>query len=266
MPSGEGVTVAHDTCREQRVAAPFDSTCRVGPFRVADAGLQAIVEHCVRGLGTRTTALALHVGALNARSDRAFVAAVDAADVVYADGAAVVLLARAAGHRGVSRTATTDLGWELFAQASRALGRPARVVVIGGPSGLAEAAAIRLEATGHVDVRYSTHGYHRAWDDVLAHARAAAPDVVVVGLGMPREALWVHQHAAALPECLVFTCGGWLGFVAGHERRAPVWAQQHGFEWLFRLAHQPRRLARRYASGFLTILRMLPGQITTRRP
>lgn len=85
-------------------------------------------------------------------------------------------------------------------------------------------------------------------DEMRERLRAARPDVVWVGLGTPRQDVFVHQHAEAL-GCTAVAIGAAFDFHAGAKRQAPGWVQRHGLEWAFRLATEPRRLWRRYLIG-----------------
>lgn len=226
----------------------------VGPFRVSDERADELVIRLVKGavdcLGSRPfLAYALHVGGLNDRGDRAFVEAMGRADVVYADGMSVVLLARLAGASRLERAGTTDIGWGVLRALSAALGRPARVALVGGPDGLTARAGAVLAADAGVRVVATEHGYHGNWDGVLERVAAARPDLFIVGLGAPREMKWVEAQRGALPDCLVMTCGGWFGFLTAREKRAPGWMQSVGLEWAYRLTQAPRRLAGRYIRG-----------------
>ncbi len=232
-------------------------TVAVGPFRVWDERAEDLVDRLVTGavecLGSRPfLAYALHVGGLNDRDDRAFVQAMGRADVVYADGMSVVLLARLAGATRLERAGTTDIGWGVLRVLSAALGRPARVALVGGPDGLTARAGAVLAAEAGVQVVVTEHGYHDDWDGVLERVAAVRPDLFIVGLGAPREMKWVEAQRAALPDCLVMTCGGWFGFLTAQEKRAPGWMQTAGLEWSYRVAQAPRRLAGRYARGAAT--------------
>jgi len=233
---------------------PRPRTVAVGPFRVCDERADDLVGRLVSGavdcLGSRPfLAYALHVGGLNDRGDIGFVQAMSRADIVYADGMSVVLLARLAGATRLERSGTTDLGWAVLRALSVTLGRPARVALVGGPDGLTARAGAVLVAEAGVQVVATEHGYHDNWDGVLERVAAAGPDVVIVGLGAPREMTWVQRHRGALPACLVLTCGGWFGFLTAQEKRAPDWMQSIGLEWSYRVAQAPRRLAGRYARG-----------------
>lgn len=237
----------------------------VGPFHVADCDQQTLIERVTADPQRKRTVFALHVGGLNARAKGAFVEAMNRATYVYADGAAVVTLARIAGAKSIERSATTDIGVNLIKAEGRRLGRPARIAIVGGSDGLAERAGGALELEGAGDVVLTAHGYQHSYEAVLEDLRKLAPDVVIVGMGMPREAMWVQDHIAELPNALIMTCGGWLGFLAGDEQRAPSWMQRAGLEWSFRLFQSPRRLWSRYANGVLTSAQIVPRQVAVRR-
>ncbi len=257
-PSPEGGDPVSEVSEVSAVSDPSGPSVPphvpVGPFQVCDAASDAVVDAVVRGsqgcAGRRPwVAFALHVGGLNSRTDPAYVAAMSRADLVYADGVSVVLLARLAGGSRTERAGTTDIGWDVLRELGRALGRPPRVALIGGPEGLTQRAGAVFEAEAGVEVVATEHGYHSDWTEVLRRLAASGCDVLFVGLGAPFEMTWVDTHRAELPPCLVMTCGGWFGFVVADEQRAPQWAQSAGLEWVFRVKQAPRRLARRYATG-----------------
>ena len=86
---------------------------------------------------------------------------------------------------------------------------------------------------------------------------AAAPDYVWVGLGAPKQDLWVADHRARLDAAALLAVGAAFEFHSGRRRRAPRWMQRTGTEWLFRLVSEPRRLVGRYTTGNLAFLRLL---------
>jgi N-acetylglucosaminyldiphosphoundecaprenol N-acetyl-beta-D-mannosaminyltransferase len=83
----------------------------------------------------------------------------------------------------------------------------------------------------------------------LDRINAAAPDVVWVGLGHPKQDLWVHHHRAALDAPVLAAVGAAFDFHAGMVKEAPEWMKRSGLQWLHRLARDPRRLWRRYLIG-----------------
>jgi N-acetylglucosaminyldiphosphoundecaprenol N-acetyl-beta-D-mannosaminyltransferase len=86
----------------------------------------------------------------------------------------------------------------------------------------------------------------------------AAPDIVFVALGVPKQEIWAQQHAAKL-NIQAVCVGASLDFVAGVQRRAPRVLRRIGFEWLWRVLIDPRRLGVRY----LTILCWIPFLVAT---
>jgi N-acetylglucosaminyldiphosphoundecaprenol N-acetyl-beta-D-mannosaminyltransferase len=249
-------------------AAPEDagSTRRrlpVGPFLVDDLdareAVEAAVELAVGATDRPVRAYALHVGGLNAHDDTAFVAEMRDAELVYADGGSVVLLGRLAGSRRLQRAPTTDIGWDVLRGVSERLGRPARIALIGGPPGLAARAGQALVDEGAGVVVFETDGYVEDWAPVLEGLASTDVDVCIVGLGAPREMLWVQTWLAQLPPSLILTCGGWFGFLAGDERRARGVLRLPGVEWMARVAQSPRRLGGRYVRGTWVTLRLAAG-------
>jgi N-acetylglucosaminyldiphosphoundecaprenol N-acetyl-beta-D-mannosaminyltransferase len=81
---------------------------------------------------------------------------------------------------------------------------------------------------------------------MIERLNAARIDVLWVGLGSPKQDLWMQHHRAALNAHVMFGVGASFDFLAGVKPQAPHWMRRSGLEWLFRLASEPRRLWRRY--------------------
>ena len=232
----------------------MDTRLGVGPFAVDDLSYSEVVCAVAklaaddRGLPAR--AYALHVGGLNHRQDANFVDEMRTADLVYADGGSIVLLAKLAGARHIQRAPTTDIGWDVLRAVGQQLGRPARLALIGGPPGLAHRAGAALECGAAGTVVFESDGFQDNWERALDDLVAAHAEVCLVGMGAPREMLWVRTWYHRLPGVLLLmTCGGWFAFLAGDERRAGVLLRRPGLEWIARVAQSPRRLAPRYVRG-----------------
>ena len=75
----------------------------------------------------------------------------------------------------------------------------------------------------------------------------AAPNVVWCALGAPKQELWMHRYAPALPGVLLLGVGAAFDFLANTKQRAPTFMQDNGLEWMHRLVSEPRRLIGRYA-------------------
>ena len=96
--------------------------------------------------------------------------------------------------------------------------------------------------------------------------RASQAQIVWVGLGAPKQELWMHDYASSIPQAMFMGVGAAFDFHAGTLERAPEWAQKWGFEWFYRLIKEPRRLWRRYlTTNSLFIYHALKDRIF-RRP
>ncbi|WP_298804326.1 WecB/TagA/CpsF family glycosyltransferase [uncultured Pseudokineococcus sp.] len=175
---------------------------------------------------------------------------VEQADLVVADGMPIVWASRLMGTPLPERVTGASLAQSLPA----ALAEEGRsVYLLGGEEGVAEAAAAALEQS-HDDLRVV--GWHcppfgferdeaqmRAMVDDLQRTK---PDLVLVGLGFPKQEHLIGRLRRTVPDAWFIGCGGALTFLAGRVARAPEHLQRSGFEWVHRLAMEPRRMARRY--------------------
>jgi N-acetylglucosaminyldiphosphoundecaprenol N-acetyl-beta-D-mannosaminyltransferase len=97
------------------------------------------------------------------------------------------------------------------------------------------------------------HGYFTNQDtlSIVDLINRSGADILIVGMGMPKQEKWIQEQFAQLRPRLVLNAGSCLDFVAGSKRRCPSWLGKIGFEWLFRFILEPRRLWRRYLMGIL---------------
>jgi N-acetylglucosaminyldiphosphoundecaprenol N-acetyl-beta-D-mannosaminyltransferase len=98
------------------------------------------------------------------------------------------------------------------------------------------------------------------WETAFDHINGSRADVVWVALGSPRQELWMAEHRGKLDAPLLVGVGAAFDFLSGAKPQAPVWMQRAGLEWLFRLASEPKRLWRRYATYPLFVILAL-GQV-----
>lgn len=186
---------------------------------------------------------------VTAEDDEEFRAAYDEVSLCLADGQPLVWSSRLLGARLPSKISGSDLVWPLMKLAAR---RHWRVYLLGGAPGVADAAAARIERelgvhVAGVDAPVIELGAPtREAEAAVERVRAARPDLVLVALGTPKQERWIHQVLARIRPAVAIGVGASLDFVADRVRRAPRWMAHAGLEWLFRLAQEPRRLARRY--------------------
>jgi N-acetylglucosaminyldiphosphoundecaprenol N-acetyl-beta-D-mannosaminyltransferase len=190
-------------------------------------------------------------------------------DTVFVDGMGAVLVARALDVRVRldQRVAVLDWIWPLLSMAEE---RGWRVVHLGGPAPML-AEARQAVAERHPEASFTTiDGYFDAADpeqngSVLERVAVARPDVLLIGMGMPRQESWLHDNAHALPDCVTITVGGILGFVSGRTPTPPRWIGRWGLEWLFRLVTEPTRLWRRYLVEPLPLVPIVARQARASR-
>ncbi len=180
----------------------------------------------------------------------AFRALCEGADWVVADGMPLVWAARLQGTPLPERVAGSNLITSLNA---RAASESRSVFFLGGDPGTAEAAAGRLRERSP-DLRVAgcacpAVGFEEdplQLEALRLQLVRAAPDIVWVALGSPKQERLIEQLRAHLPRAWWLGVGISFSFVSGQVRRAPRWMQVLGLEWVHRLIQEPRRLARRY--------------------
>ena len=186
---------------------------------------------------------------VKATTDSAILALLQEADLCLADGAPVVWAARALGMPLLERVAGADL---VPAIAERASKTGWRIHLYGSEPGTAERAAELLIARyPGADVTGDSGGVlgdvTNVGDDVIESIRDRNPDILCVALGNPKQEKFIYANRERLNIPVMIGIGGTLDMLVGSKRRAPLWAQKFGLEWLVRLGQEPRRLLGRYA-------------------
>ena len=198
--------------------------------------------------------------------DRALRAFFNGAEVVFCDGAGVMLAARILGGRLPERITYADWAWRLAAFAAA---EGFSLFFLGARPGVAQAAAARLrERHPGLEISGIHHGYfdHSAGspesEAVVEEINAAAPDILLLGLGMPLQEYWLLENGRRLDAGVVLTGGAVFDYVSGRLSRGPRLLTGNGFEWLARLLVEPRRLWRRYLIGNpLFLLRVMKQRL-----
>jgi N-acetylglucosaminyldiphosphoundecaprenol N-acetyl-beta-D-mannosaminyltransferase len=167
----------------------------------------------------------------------------------HVDGMGIVLLARLLGTPIERSMRVTYVDWfPLLLE--RAAKRDWRVFYLGSKPGVADKGLSILRKTYPGLTMQVAHGYFdpmgRENDDLLETIRRFEPDVVMVGMGMPRQEHWIVDNFELLGPVVVLPCGAAIDYVAGEIPTPPRWAGRCGLEWLYRLAAEPGRLWKRY--------------------
>jgi N-acetylglucosaminyldiphosphoundecaprenol N-acetyl-beta-D-mannosaminyltransferase len=215
--------------------------------------LQAEVWRLVR-VERRGLVLNVNAHCLNlCHEDPALRAFFNGADVVFCDGAGVMLAARILGGRIPERITYADWAWRLAAFAAA---EDLSLYFLGARPGVAYEAAERLKER-HPNLKISgvRHGHFDCSpgslenEAVVGEINAASPDILLVGLGMPLQERWLMENARRLDVGAALTGGAVFDYVSGRLWRGPPLLTDNGLEWLARLLAEPRRLWRRYLIG-----------------
>ena len=211
-----------------------------------------VVQHVMAALG-RGEGGALHtpnVDILRQLRRPELAEVVRGVDLIVPDGMPIVWASRLRGTPLPERVAGSSLFWSL---SRAAVGAERSVFLLGGGEGTAQRAAERLstEVPGLqvAGWHFPPFGFERRPDELadVEHAvLEAKPDIVFVALGFPKQERLALRLRSSLPGAWFVGCGGTLAMAAGQVSRAPQWVQRTGLEWAYRLAQEPRRLARRY--------------------
>ena len=186
-------------------------------------------------------------GISEAHKDSRYKTILNSADLVVPDGMPLVWLGRLYGHSIQRRV----YGPEVMETFCRKTGSQYRHFFYGGAAGVAASLATSLRERFHIVVagtcsppfRELTQEEDKA---IMDRVHEAAPDVLWVGLGTPKQERWMHEHRTRLPVPVLLGVGAAFDLISGRLRQAPEWMRENGLEWFFRLLIEPRRLWKRY--------------------
>jgi N-acetylglucosaminyldiphosphoundecaprenol N-acetyl-beta-D-mannosaminyltransferase len=176
--------------------------------------------------------------------------AYEAVDLSLVDGMPVVWASRLLGRGLPEKVSGSDLIEPLL---EHAMAREWRVFFLGGQEGVGALAAARLKETmpnlsivGTLAPRVDMTAPKERRTEIVEAIRATRPHLVFVAFGAPKQELWIHEAREDLKPSVFLGIGASLDFIAGTLPRAPRWVSRSGFEWLYRLGREPRRLWKRY--------------------
>ncbi len=213
----------------------------------------------------------LSVGMLNAakvvamHKDEPLRQAVGRCGMILADGQSVVWASRLLGAPLPERVAGIDLFTALLGAAS---GRRYRVYFLGArPEVLHRMLAAVRRGYPDLIVAGARDGYFgaQAEPDVVAGIRRARPDLLFMGMSTPRKELFGARWGEQTGAAVVHGVGGSFDILGGLTRRAPLWWQRHGLEWLYRAAQEPGRLGRRYLTTNTAFLALVAREAAARK-
>lgn len=186
-------------------------------------------------------------------NDATYRAALDTADLLLPDGVGMDIAARWHSARFAANLNGTDLCPLLLTSAAQ---RGLSVFLLGGQNGVAaDAARALVRRLPDLRVVGTLDGFSGADPDIaIPTINTSGADILLVAMGVPKQDIWLAQHAHVLRPRLVMGVGALFDFLACRVPRAPVWVRHARLEWAWRLAVEPRRMFGRYVIGNATFL------------
>jgi N-acetylglucosaminyldiphosphoundecaprenol N-acetyl-beta-D-mannosaminyltransferase len=229
------------------------SHCQIGGYSVVTASraelAEAMVEDCLaaRRLNVRPR-LVFDVnghGLSLRETNIAYRDAMTNADVIHADGGFIVTLSRKITDKPIrERSVTTDMFHDC---AKAAVEHGLSFFLLGGEEKDNLECALRLQSL-HPGLKIAgrRHGFFSEAEeiDVINAINAAAPDILWVGLGKPKEQIFSVRWGRSIKAGWLITCGGCFNYVSGRYKRAPLWMQRANLEWLHRMVTNPKLIWR----------------------
>lgn len=201
-----------------------------------------------------------------ARKDELFAEALSKGDVLIPDGMSIV---KSYGWiKAESQPKERVAGWDLFAFEMERLNRKGGKCMFMGSSEKVLALVKKRASVDYPNIAVETYSppYKPEFNDednrsIINAINEVDPDLLWIGMTAPKQEKWTYSHWSELNiHCHVGTIGAVFDFFAGTAKRAPLWWQHHGLEWLYRLVKEPRRMWRRYLVGNVLFLWYMAGE------
>jgi len=185
---------------------------------------------------------------------------VNSATLVTPDGMPVVWLGKTKGHKNIKRVYGPDLMLKVCKVSS---GKGYRNYFYGSRSSVLDRLSVNLKEL-FPDLNIAGK-FSPSFDEAIVREdevnirmiNASNSDILWVGLGSPKQDIWMRNHRDKLNVPVIIGVGAAFDFIAGTKKQAPAWMQKSGLEWFFRLVTEPKRLWKRYIFGNLKFLFLL---------
>lgn len=200
-----------------------------------------------------------------AKKDQLFADALTNGDVLIPDGVSIVKACKWIKAKSLPKERIA--GWDLFSfemekleresEKLRTKSEESKIVMFMGSSQKVLDLIVKRAAEVYPHLKVVTYSppYKPEFSDednkaIIDAINAANPDLLWIGMTAPKQEKWTYSHWNELNiHCHVGTIGAVFDFFAGTVERAPIWWQEHGLEWLYRLIKEPKRMWRRYIIG-----------------
>jgi N-acetylglucosaminyldiphosphoundecaprenol N-acetyl-beta-D-mannosaminyltransferase len=189
--------------------------------------------------------------------DPIFASAIQQCDICYCDGIGVSVASLLLNRCWIPKVTANSFVEALSRRAGRSL---FSVALIGAENGTLVRTVPKFEAWLGRPVALAHDGYldqGSSTEDLLSDLAAAAPDLIIIGMGQPQQEIFAIALRNRLPSAVLLCVGGLFDYIAGKDFYCPPWMRRIGLEWTVRLASQPRRLWRRYLVEGLWLFAMI---------
>lgn len=205
------------------------------------------------------------------QTDSALQVAYKQAALVVTDGKPVVWAASLLGVRIPGTVPGSDLVPAIFDDAQTEK-TAIKVFLLGAMPGVADRAKAAIQAKWPIVNVVGTLSPDFGFDKSESESKAicevvnkSGADLLVLGLGAPKQELWVTQYSSELAVKVALCVGATIDFLAGEKTRAPIWMRKLGLEWLHRMLSEPKRLAKRYMVDAIVFPKLIFQEWLSRR-
>jgi len=185
-------------------------------------------------------------GVVTSFDSSGYLRALKFADLIYPDGWGPAILARLFGHPWIERVNAADFIDKVLEILNS---QRAKLYLLGcEKETVARTARVIKQKYKKINICGFHNGFFTKGEEnrMLGEIRATKPNVLLIGMGIPKQELWVHNNWKRLPNGVYWTVGGLFYYISGLKSRAPLFMRRIGLEWLYRLFQEPRRLGKRY--------------------
>jgi N-acetylglucosaminyldiphosphoundecaprenol N-acetyl-beta-D-mannosaminyltransferase len=224
---------------------------KIDPLTMAEA-----VRQCIQIQSERRTPMPYVVTPnmdhiVNLQSNSSFHDAYSEATLVLVDGKPVKAAMGMLGRKIPEVVPGSDLVPAIFDSVQES--DPITVFLLGAADGVAERAAANIDkrwsgvnVVGCYSPPFGFEKDQQEQDKMIDMISKIDPDLLVVGLGAPKQEVWVWKNRAYIKAGIALCVGATIDFLAGEKKRAPVFLRKLALEWLYRIYTDPKRLAKRY--------------------
>lgn len=183
------------------------------------------------------------------------------ASLILADGKPLIWISKLYGTPIKEKISGSDLFPRICEMAAQ---KGYKMFFLGAAEGVAEKAAEnlanRFEGLQVVGTYSPAIGFEKSqteMDKIKQMIKGTNPDILIVGLGCPKQEKFMYYHCAELGVPISFGLGASFDFEAGNVKRAPKWMREHGLEWFYRFIQEPKRMFKRYFVNDIKIVKLI---------